>query len=138
MNNISNVNVPNILHQLFEVSQEERPEERGASEEVMQDLERQNTQTNDGADCPICREGMEESVALYPCNHTFHLQCIRRWLQTHDTCPVCRTQVRPFSQALRELSLTSLRQMAQDRGLDITHVVERAELEQLLQLHTLD
>jgi hypothetical protein len=29
-----------------------------------------------------------------PCAHIFHGACITQWLLTHDTCPVCRLNVR--------------------------------------------
>ena len=28
-----------------------------------------------------------------PCGHAFHAACVRRWLQTHTTCPLCRADV---------------------------------------------
>jgi len=46
-------------------------------------------------DCSIClmeyNEG--ESVKSLPCTHRFHSACIDKWLSSHNTCPVCKTQV---------------------------------------------
>lgn len=57
------------------------------------------TVEGDIGECTICQEGFvvgEEFVAL-PCNpthpHKFHEDCIRPWLQDHDTCPTCRGKV---------------------------------------------
>lgn len=53
----------------------------------------------DIGECTICQEVFacgEEYVTL-PCNpthpHNFHNDCIRPWLQGHDTCPTCRGRV---------------------------------------------
>lgn len=27
------------------------------------------------------------------CDHVFHLNCIKQWVQDHDFCPVCRRQL---------------------------------------------
>lgn len=28
-----------------------------------------------------------------PCNHIFHVSCLRSWFQRHQTCPTCRLNV---------------------------------------------
>eukprot|EP01101_Sappina_pedata_P003523 TRINITY_DN1407_c0_g1_i2.p1 TRINITY_DN1407_c0_g1~~TRINITY_DN1407_c0_g1_i2.p1 ORF type:complete len:464 (+),score=89.70 TRINITY_DN1407_c0_g1_i2:1-1392(+) len=40
-------------------------------------------------DCAICREKMSTAKKL-PCSHTFHLSCLRSWLEQHHSCPTCR------------------------------------------------
>jgi len=58
--------------------------------------------------CPICLNRMNASQSLelvedldeerenlggivqLPCKHFFHHDCIRRWSEIHETCPVCR------------------------------------------------
>lgn len=43
--------------------------------------------------CPICHE--EDTIVRHtlPCNHTFHLHCIDKWLSKKRTCPICRYKV---------------------------------------------
>jgi hypothetical protein len=48
--------------------------------------------------CTVCLGDYEEGDklrALLPCSHTFHMTCIDAWLDTHDTCPICRTNLVP-------------------------------------------
>lgn len=46
--------------------------------------------------CAICLEEVIESEnnkKVLHCNHTFHANCINRWLTTRNQCPVCRRRV---------------------------------------------
>ena len=43
-------------------------------------------------ECTICLlQYTEETKKTTECNHTFHDECIGRWLQTNNSCPLCRT-----------------------------------------------
>jgi len=46
----------------------------------------------DTNNCSICLDTISESdlQRTEQCQHTFHRQCINRWLETHNTCPECR------------------------------------------------
>lgn len=47
--------------------------------------------------CPICLIDFqlgEEGVSQMRCGHIFHSICIYRWLQSGDSCPVCRRSFR--------------------------------------------
>lgn len=54
--------------------------------------------SGDGAQCSVCI-GMVQSgelVRMLPlCKHLYHVECIDRWLASHDTCPLCRAEVEP-------------------------------------------
>lgn len=46
--------------------------------------------------CSICLSALEagsESITLAPCEHSYHPECIRSWLQEHKTCPLCLQEV---------------------------------------------
>ena len=49
--------------------------------------------------CTICYEQLDtgdvetrETRETLPCDHSFHVPCIRKWLETDNTCPVCRAE----------------------------------------------
>ncbi|XP_050546925.1 E3 ubiquitin-protein ligase RING1-like [Daktulosphaira vitifoliae] len=44
-------------------------------------------------ECPICQNTISEDIYALPCAHTYCRVCILPWLQSNDTCPVCRTRV---------------------------------------------
>ena len=45
--------------------------------------------------CSICLNEIkkEEDTCLIPCGHMFHDKCINKWLDTNNTCPVCRFEL---------------------------------------------
>ncbi|KAK4749808.1 hypothetical protein SAY87_027257 [Trapa incisa] len=53
---------------------------------------------NSISECAVCLSLLEdeEVFRLLPnCNHSFHAECIDKWLASHSTCPNCRTEVQP-------------------------------------------
>ena len=49
-------------------------------------------------ECSICLEQIidYDTKLITVCNHTFHANCLRRWTDATNSCPLCRT---PFSSA---------------------------------------
>mmetsp|Transcript_13201 Transcript_13201/g.22389 ORF Transcript_13201/g.22389 Transcript_13201/m.22389 type:complete len:119 (-) Transcript_13201:67-423(-) len=45
--------------------------------------------------CSVCITDFQLSQKglFLPCGHIFHPDCIKPWLQDHNTCPVCRTEL---------------------------------------------
>eukprot|EP00092_Neocalanus_flemingeri_P005165 GFUD01005554.1.p1 GENE.GFUD01005554.1~~GFUD01005554.1.p1 ORF type:complete len:1061 (+),score=260.18 GFUD01005554.1:362-3184(+) len=45
-------------------------------------------------ECLICTEFLEtDLMTLEPCEHVFHLDCIKQWLEKDSSCPKCRAIV---------------------------------------------
>ena len=40
--------------------------------------------------CSICLISYDNNKEITKCNHEFHKDCIDRWLDKHNTCPICR------------------------------------------------
>lgn len=47
------------------------------------------------SNCLVCLEDfqVEESVIKLDCKHCFHDNCLKDWLNKHNTCPVCRLEL---------------------------------------------
>ena len=48
-----------------------------------------------GEPCSICHDEFAEGarVVELPCSHCFHSGCLKPWLETHNTCPICRIEL---------------------------------------------
>ena len=50
----------------------------------------------DFPDCPICYEAVSANTQIKTsCNHVFHHKCLQRWTCDHNSCPLCRADIRP-------------------------------------------
>jgi hypothetical protein len=54
--------------------------------------------------CPICQDELkdESTIQTLPCNHKFHKDCIQKWIEMRNLCPLCK-KVADTSQPVREL-----------------------------------
>jgi hypothetical protein len=45
--------------------------------------------------CSVCLTdiGKDQPTTLVPCGHMFHDECISKWLNMHNSCPVCRYEL---------------------------------------------
>ncbi len=67
------------------------------SAKMMKKILKINVCKNPEKECYICLESINENPNLrqFSCSHTFHPECIGKWLGTRydETCPVCRQQL---------------------------------------------
>lgn len=70
----------------------------GASSDAISKLVEQGfsaTARGQYGNCTICLDGMagDGKLARMPCKHVFHSHCIARWLETSNSCPICRDRL---------------------------------------------
>ncbi|KAL6010547.1 hypothetical protein ACLOJK_000981 [Asimina triloba] len=55
-------------------------------------LERLGSETQ----CAVCRESLvvDDKMQELPCRHLFHPSCLKPWLDEHNSCPICRHELR--------------------------------------------
>ncbi|KZV52704.1 ring finger protein [Dorcoceras hygrometricum] len=56
------------------------------------------TDRGNSFECSVCLSALEdgERARLLPnCKHTFHIDCIDKWLGSNSTCPICRAEAEP-------------------------------------------
>ncbi|GAW82997.1 ERAD-associated E3 ubiquitin-protein ligase HRD1 [Plasmodium gonderi] len=45
--------------------------------------------------CIICRDDLREGSKKLMCSHIFHVECLKSWFIQQQTCPICRTEIKP-------------------------------------------
>lgn len=48
--------------------------------------------TKAGSNCPICQDEYATPVLLQ-CHHIFCEECVAKWFDLQQTCPLCRTKL---------------------------------------------
>ena len=46
--------------------------------------------------CAVCQElfdNLDIVTELVGCNHIFHFNCVKEWIDTKGTCPCCRNAI---------------------------------------------
>ncbi|XP_031286036.1 E3 ubiquitin-protein ligase RING1-like, partial [Pistacia vera] len=101
-NNNDNINYADVemdsMHQIIEeMTQNDRPGPPPAARAVIDALPRVRiSEYHLMQSCPVCKEEfeVEGEVRELPCKHLYHSECIIPWLRLHNTCPVCRYEVK--------------------------------------------
>ncbi len=52
---------------------------------------------NNVIECSICIENiLDEDKDITKCTHVFHKECIKKWLESNNTCPSCKTELKEY------------------------------------------
>lgn len=71
------------------------------------------------SECPVCLTEYKEAerIRLLPnCKHIFHPTCINTWLESHTTCPLCRTDVQAPKHSRSQSSLERILSLIRRTG----------------------
>lgn len=85
-----------FVRQLSFLESSSRTVTHGASAAVVESLPKKTiTEACQKGDCCICMSDFEvgDEVVSMPCGHSYHDACLKEWLKTHNSCPVCRDKV---------------------------------------------
>jgi len=68
----------------------EKMETKKINEEQLLELKKINS-----SDCSVCKEefDLESKLLKLPCNHYFHGDCVKPWLEQRNSCPTCRFEL---------------------------------------------
>lgn len=60
---------------------------------------RSSNESDKDRECPVCFDKFDQgtSVAQLSCTHTFHVECLKRWLNINAICPCCRMEIEIYS-----------------------------------------
>ncbi|KAM3128453.1 hypothetical protein pb186bvf_019461 [Paramecium bursaria] len=85
-----------------------KQEEAKKSKNINQILDTLKKEDQIEGDCAICLENFTDGRELRKtpiCNHLFHLECIKKWLEKHTMCPNCRFEIKSLSIVNRDQQL---------------------------------
>ena len=40
----------------------------------------------------LCNYNRNEDMVILPCNHTYHVSCLKEWFNNNNTCPLCKQE----------------------------------------------
>lgn len=88
-------------------------------------------------DCSICLEKIEEQSVKFCCKQNYHFKCIKTWVDTKRTCPICRklldnhifNMLRNVENNIKELAMREKRahHIIETLMMDIQNVKDRTK-----------
>jgi E3 ubiquitin-protein ligase RNF115/126 len=85
----SQAELDRIISQLMEQHQGNAPPPASKEDiEALPKVKVTEQMVKDDMDCVVCKEDLvvDEIATPLPCKHTYHFECISKWLEAHDVC----------------------------------------------------
>ena len=76
--------------------------------------------------CSVCKEDFSVGNKMMdlPCNHYFHEECLMPWLNQHDSCPICRFELKTDDDDYEKMKLQrNGNLMNQNRSNNINNII---------------
>ena len=91
----SHNNLNDIIERMLHYSRENPTDEAILSELPENQIDDIKKLDNDKKNCVICMEDFKNGdiSTNLPCLHMFHTNCIQTWLNTQNTCPICKFEL---------------------------------------------
>jgi hypothetical protein len=86
-----------ILNMSFEQHQGNGPPPASKKEvERLKKIKVNREHVASNVECSVCKDKylLNNECDLLPCGHFFHQDCILPWLELHNTCPICRYELK--------------------------------------------
>lgn len=61
-------------------------------------------------ECSICLTKEKKARCKTKCGHCFHIVCLKKWLNTNGTCPMCRTIINKAKEDILNLILNEMQE----------------------------
>ena len=86
----------NRLDNLINILMQNDPNRHGTPPASVKEIESLPRKKATTGNCSICLELYKKSDTLreLPCKHDFHEECLLDWLSMHNSCPVCRHELK--------------------------------------------
>jgi len=94
-------NIGDILSQVMQLGANRegsrRPPAARSVIESLPEIEVTEELLKEGKECAICQNAFqvkEKGVTQLECKHHYHKSCVTPWLTNHNTCPICRHELK--------------------------------------------
>jgi hypothetical protein len=85
--------------------------------------------------CSICYDIIDNDICITPCDHIFHTECVKKWLDIQEgngqlqTCPLCRNELQGILDDMSKEDRDSYLAYSRDIGMTIQyhkHLINQA------------
>jgi hypothetical protein len=61
----------------------------------MKEIDEKLCKSLEDLECSVCLKNFEikDTICITKCNHNYHKECISKWFELNNTCPLCRKHI---------------------------------------------
>ena len=76
--------------------------------------------------CSICMSKTNKPKCKTKCGHCFHIVCLKEWLKSNVTCPMCRTVINNEKEDILNLIINELQEHI--NGIEDLYLIEDPDM----------